>query len=173
MRPSMLLDVVVLAGGLGGEESLGDATGVPCVDVEPTAWPVVLRAAHEVGAWLDWLGGVDDGGGTGTTRVVALLQTADEDVLVRTRVADGGELPSVREVFEGADWHERETAEMLGVRFAGGDARPLLLPAGTTPPPLRRTTALERRLTTEWPGAREGGRRRARIPGVNREWEPR
>ena len=52
----MLLDVVVLAGGLGGEESLGDATGVPCVDVEPTAWPVVLRAAHEVGAWLDWLG---------------------------------------------------------------------------------------------------------------------
>lgn len=163
----VLLDVVVLAAGIGGNESLGDANGLPCVDVEPGAWPVVLRAARDVGAWLDWLGGVD--GGDGGTQVVALVQTSDEDVLLRTRVGHGGELASVCDVFEGADWHERETAEMLGVRFTGADERPLLLPAGTTPPPLRRGTALERRLTTPWPGAREGGRR-ARVPGVDKEW---
>ncbi|MFI0431559.1 MAG: NADH-quinone oxidoreductase subunit C [Candidatus Nanopelagicales bacterium] len=163
----LLLDVVLRAAESGSSESLGDAAGVGCLDVEPASWPVVLRAARDVGAWLDWLGGVDDG--SGGTQVVALVQTEYEDVLVRTQLGADEDLESVREVFEGADWHERETAEMLGVRFVGGDHRPLLLPAGT-PPPLRRGTPLERRLSTPWPGAREAGRR-ARVPGINKEWE--
>ncbi|MFM2438618.1 MAG: hypothetical protein RLZ55_1441 [Actinomycetota bacterium] len=163
----LLLDVLLRAAEVGDSESLGDAAGVACLDVQPAAWPVVLRAARDVGAWLDWLGGVDDG--SGGTYVVALVQTAQDDVLVRTRLGEEEELVSVREVFAGADWHERETAEMLGVRFIGGDDRPLLLPAGTAPP-LRRSSPLERRLTTPWPGAPEGGRR-ARTPGVNKEWQ--
>lgn len=51
-------------------------------------------------------------------------------VVIRARVnrADP-ELPTISEVFAGADWHERETHDFFGIRFAGHpDLSPLLLP---------------------------------------------
>ena len=51
-------------------------------------------------------------------------------VVVRCRVPrDNPELPTISKVFPGADWHERETHDFFGIRFAGHpDLSPLLLP---------------------------------------------
>lgn len=51
-------------------------------------------------------------------------------VVIRARVNRANpELPTISEVFAGADWHERETHDFFGIRFAGHpDLSPLLLP---------------------------------------------
>jgi len=55
-------------------------------------------------------------------------------------------------VFRGAEWHERETAEMFGVTFGDGSTAALLLPSGFEGAPLRKDFLLTSRLVTEWPG---------------------
>lgn len=53
--------------------------------------------------------------------------------------ADQAESPSLSDFIPGADWHERETADFLGVRFAGHpNPQPLLLPEDSTIHPLVR-----------------------------------
>lgn len=61
-------------------------------------------------------------------------------VVIRTRVQrEKPELPSIHEVFPGANWHERETHEFFGVDFIGHpDLSPLLLPEDATYHPLRK-----------------------------------
>lgn len=81
-------------------------------------------------------------------------------------------VPSIAELFPGADWHERETSEMFGVRFDGRvSTKPLLLRSSAMTP-LRRASALEARVETRWPGAEpDSGRRRRKLPpGVRPEW---
>jgi len=52
---------------------------------------------------------------------------------------DGGSAPTVCDLFRTAEWHERETAEMFGVTFAGHpDPRKLLLPDDLEGHPLRK-----------------------------------
>jgi NADH-quinone oxidoreductase subunit C len=66
--------------------------------------------------------------------------TAPWRVAVRTRVPRGEpEVPTVSGVFPGANWHERETHEFLGIRFAGHpDLSPFLLPEDADYHPLRK-----------------------------------
>lgn len=61
-------------------------------------------------------------------------------VVIRCRVArDGGEVPTISEVFPGANWHERETHDFFGVRFVGHpDLSPFLLPENADYHPLRK-----------------------------------
>ncbi len=62
---------------------------------------------------------------------------------VRTRVPrDHPELPTVSEVFPGANWHEREAHEFFGLRFTGHPhLTPLLLPEDADFHPLRKDYA--------------------------------
>jgi NADH-quinone oxidoreductase subunit C len=56
-------------------------------------------------------------------------------------------------VYPGADWHERETWEMFGVRFDGHpNLRQLYLPAGFEGHPLRKDFPLLARVVKPWPG---------------------
>jgi NADH-quinone oxidoreductase subunit C len=49
------------------------------------------------------------------------------------------ELPTIREIFQGADWHERETHEFFGIKFLGHpNLTPLLLPEDADFHPLRK-----------------------------------
>ncbi len=60
--------------------------------------------------------------------------------VIRTRVPrDNPELPTISQVFPGANWHERETHDFFGIRFAGHpDLSPFLLPEDATYHPLRK-----------------------------------
>ena len=56
-------------------------------------------------------------------------------------------------VYPGADWHERETWEMYGVRFDGHPSlRQLYLPADFEGHPLRKDFPLLARVVKPWPG---------------------
>lgn len=51
-------------------------------------------------------------------------------VVFRTRIPrDNPEVPTISSIYQGANWHERETHDFFGVRFLGHpDLTPLLLP---------------------------------------------
>lgn len=51
-------------------------------------------------------------------------------VVVRCRIPrDNPEIPTISHIFQGADWHERETHDFFGIVFTGHpDLSPLLLP---------------------------------------------
>ncbi|MFY1635854.1 NADH-quinone oxidoreductase subunit C [Solwaraspora sp. WMMB335] len=158
------------------------------VDVPPATWPTALRTARDDTDldcdFFDWLSAVDELD-DGFTIVAHLWSTrARHGLLLRTRVPRADPvLPSVVDVFPGADWHERETHEMFGVRFDGHPGlTPLLLPPEFEGHPLRKEFVLAARVAKPWPGAKEpgepggGGARRApmRPPGVPlpTEWGP-
>jgi len=153
--------------------SAGEVTGVPCLDVPAQRWRQAGEAVAAASGQLDWLTGVDLGGGgsstTGEIQVTALFMQDQDCLLVRTRVGYEEPLLTVSDLFPSASWHERETSEMLGVLFSGGDPRRLLLDESVVGHPLRRDFALAARLQVPWPGAEPG--RRARIPGINPEWQ--
>lgn len=61
-------------------------------------------------------------------------------VSVRARLPrDNPEIPTIQGVFPGANWHERETHDFFGIRFAGHpNLAPLLLPEDADYHPLRK-----------------------------------
>lgn len=64
-------------------------------------------------------------------------------VVVRTRVPRANsELPTIADVFPGANWHERETHDFFGIRFTGHpNLKPFLLPEDANFHPLRKDYA--------------------------------
>ncbi|WJK42246.1 NADH-quinone oxidoreductase subunit C [Solwaraspora sp. WMMA2056] len=166
----------------------GGAYARATIDVPVDRWPAALRTARDDTDlscdFFDWLSAVDelDAG----FAIVAHLWSVRHrhGVLLRTRVPrDNPQLPSVVDVFPGADWHERETHEMFGIDFTGHpNLTPLLLPPQFEGHPLRKEFVLASRVAKPWPGAKEpgepggGGAKRApmRPPGVPlpTEWGP-
>ena len=153
------MDVAELAGDLTD----GDGTR-PVVDVPVTAWrDTLLTARDRLGCdFFDWLSAVDES--PDGMRLVAHVWSIAEraGVLVRTLLpADGPDAltaPSIVDVYPGADWHERETAEMFGIAFTGHpNPVPLLLPPNFEGHPLRKSFVLASRVAKPWPGAKEPG----------------
>ncbi|WP_432942582.1 NADH-quinone oxidoreductase subunit C [Kribbella sp. CA-253562] len=141
-----------------------DSFGVATVDVPAEAWITaheILR--DEVGLiFFDFLTASDEL--TDGFRVVTHL--ADfwggahvDHVLVRTLIPRAGAaLPTLSEVYAGANWHERETHEMFGIDFPGHpNLVPLLLPDEFEGNPLRKEFVLASRVAKPWPGAKEPG----------------
>ncbi|MDJ0523425.1 MAG: NADH-quinone oxidoreductase subunit C [Planctomycetota bacterium] len=64
----------------------------------------------------------------------------DPWVALKVRVPrDPGEVPTVMDIWTGADWHERETWDLVGVRFTGRrELRRILLPDDWPGHPLRK-----------------------------------
>jgi NADH-quinone oxidoreductase subunit C len=70
--------------------------------------------------------------------------------------ADEPVCPSITSLFAGANWHERETAEMFGIDFEGHPRLVnLYLPEDFEGNPLRRSFKLPSRQIKEWPGAKD------------------
>jgi NADH-quinone oxidoreductase subunit C len=160
------------------------------VDVPAEAWVEAARTVRddpEVACrFFDWLSAYDDGEGLAVV-VHVWSTTHRHHVRLRTHVArEGGSLPSLSEIWSGANWHERETYEMFGIAFEGHpNLLPLLLPEGFEGHPLRKDFILASRVAKSWPGAKEPGesdrdthgspgRRRMLPPGVPSpdEWGP-
>jgi len=68
--------------------------------------------------------------------------------------ADGSlAMPTWVPVYAGANWHERETAEMFGISFIGHpDPRKMYLPGDFEGHPLRKDFPLLARMVKPWPG---------------------
>jgi NADH-quinone oxidoreductase subunit C len=130
--------------------------------VAPEDWLLTVEAARNDGyQFFDWLGAEDLMGRQDALLVVLALRRLDRpaDVLLLgtelTRQAP--RLNSVRGVYAGAAWHEREAAELFGIEFSGGQPGRLLLAAGFTGTPLRKDEVLAARTAMTWPGAKEPG----------------
>jgi NADH-quinone oxidoreductase subunit C len=109
--------------------------------------------------FFDFLCGVDEEA-TGIAVVLHVYSTSHHHhVQVRSVVPrEGGRLPSVQDLWAGANWHERETAELFGVIFEGHPRlAKLLLPEEFEGHPLRKEFALLAREAKPWPGAKEPG----------------
>ena len=96
-------------------------------------------------------------------------------VITSTRLTSTSEtsIASLSALFPVADFHERETRQLLGVNFVGGSSTPAFQ-HDFQGYPLRRDFALHSRRDTPWPGAVEPdaqSRRRPQLPpGVFPEW---
>ena len=97
------------------------------------------------------------GYGGGDTRFQLLMQlySLNEQVgmILKADVGDDMTVDTVRDVFPGADWHERETHEMFGISFRGHPTlQPLYLPTEFEGHPLRKDFPLLARQVKPWPG---------------------
>lgn len=94
----------------------------------------------------------------GTELVIVLFSTS-KGVTVGIKVAmakDDDNVPSITGVFQGANWHERECAEMFGLTFDGHPSlRKLYLPDDFEGHPLRKSFKLASRTYKPWPGAKD------------------
>jgi NADH-quinone oxidoreductase subunit C len=143
------------------------------------AWLAEVESALAAGyRCFDWLGCVDEIGRTDALRVVLSLRDLDRpqqpELLMGAELPrDDPEIASIRGIFVGAAWHEREVAELFGVRFVGGEGRRLLLGPNFEGVPMLKDQVLGARTGLSWPGAKEPGevdaapgRRRMVPPGV-------
>jgi NADH-quinone oxidoreductase subunit C len=141
-----------------------DVHGHAVVKVSPGRYQEIgrfLRDEPDLGFdFFDFLSAVDYTPKGGGFEVVTHLYSTSRNHHVRLKVecaADDPRCPTLREVWPGADWHEREAAELFGVTF---DGHPhlvkLLLPEQFEGHPLRKDFALMTREAKPWPGAAEG-----------------
>jgi NADH-quinone oxidoreductase subunit C len=69
----------------------------------------------------------------------------DDRLRLKVRVADGAAVASLVGVWKSAEWNERETYDMFGIRFTGHpDLRRILMPDDYTDFPLRKELPLYR-----------------------------
>lgn len=153
--------------------------------VDVAQWRRSAEGLRDEGCdWFGLLTAVDDPA-AGVLELVLVVGVAGDvaarpDREVRCRLPrDAARITSLYDLWPGAAFAERETAEMFGVAFDGHpDPRPLLLGEGPSEPPLRRDAGLGRRADTPWPGAHEPAdaararRRPTRALGSDpEEWE--
>jgi NADH-quinone oxidoreductase subunit C len=109
--------------------------------------------------YADFTTGVDRGEGQGYEVVTHLFSTSHRhNVRVKVVVpADDPAVATVSDLWASCDWHERETAEMFGIRFEGHPMPvKLLLSEPFEGHPLRKSFPLMTREAKPWPGAVEG-----------------
>jgi NADH-quinone oxidoreductase subunit C len=132
----------------------------PAINVSSGDLPAVLRSLKEEHGFdlLTDVSGVDwaEGAKPRFTVVYHVYSTSGHEyVRVAADCADDAapEVPSVTGLWPGADWHERETFDMFGIRFAGHpDLRRILMWDGYPHFPLRKDFPLAG-IETELPDA--------------------
>ena len=146
-----------------GVESFEDQHGHAVVGIAADSYrelAVSLRDDPElVLDFLDFIAGVDMGE-TGIQIVTHLYSTIHgHHVRLKVQCAVKDPVcPTLSDVYAGANWHEREAAEMFGVTFEGHPHQvKLLLSEGFEGHPLRKDFELMSRETKPWPGEAEGG----------------
>lgn len=163
--PSELAERVA---GIVGSDTWSDDYGTAKVMVDASGWVAAHAALKEELPFFSWLSAID-----WTTDVAVGDPPEDENVEERFEVLsclgdaatnafvvlstslDKGSpvLDTVSTVYGGADWHEREAAEMFGIEFAGHpNLIHLYLPDAFEGHPLRKTFPLLSREVKPWPG---------------------
>ncbi|MCZ6661704.1 MAG: NADH-quinone oxidoreductase subunit C [Actinobacteria bacterium] len=139
------------------------------VVVDPSNWVSAFQTARDrldlvFFSWLsaiDWSNEVAAGDPLGEEveerfEVLATVGDLTEGnrVTFSTDISkEKAEIDSLVEVYVGANWHERETAEMFGIQFAGHpDLSKMYLPDEFIGNPLRKSFPLLSREVKPWPG---------------------
>lgn len=163
------------APGLAG--SLAEAVGGTPVEinrtqkvrVEASAWREAAAAARDQFGlvFLSWLSATDWANQTAVGDppdeevaeryellcAVSDLEAGDLVILSADLDKDSPRVDSISDIYPGANWHEREAAEMFGIDFAGHpDLSKLYLPEDFEGHPLRKSYPLLSREVKPWPG---------------------
>ena len=121
------------------------ADGIPYVLVRPEqVVETVRRARDELGyvRWLD-LTAVDEPEVEPRFELQYLLYSMAEHRWLRIKTQTDDTVPSIVEVFPGANWYERELFDLFGIEYQGHpDPRRIMLPDDWQGHPLRRTEPL-------------------------------
>jgi NADH-quinone oxidoreductase subunit C len=135
--------------------------GLLTVTVDQADWRRLATYLHDDAEmscdFFDFLCGVDEEA-KGIAVVLHVYSIRNgHHVQLRTLVhRDLARLPTVSDLWRGANWHERETAELFGVDFEGHpNLAKLLLPEEFEGFPLRKEFALLAREAKPWPGEKE------------------
>ena len=152
---------------LVGSEAYSADFGTARVRVPADGWLDAHRTLKEQLPYFSWLSAIDwanevsvgdppEGEVEERFEVLSCLgnpSTGEWMILSTELPKDGAALPTLREVFGGADWHERETHEMFGITFTGHpNLTHLYLPDAFEGNPLRKTYPLLSREVKPWPG---------------------
>ena len=137
------------------------AHGEISVWVTPANWRTAAQHLHDCGLchfdFITFLSAVDLE--TEGFEVVLHVYSVrrQHHVNLRTLVPrDGARLPTLSDIWLGANWCERETWELFGVEFDGHpNLVKLLLPVEFEGFPLRKDFLLMTREAKEWPGEKE------------------
>lgn len=156
---------------VAGADSWSDEFRTVKVRVPRERWVEAHRALKEHLPFFSWLSAVDwtsevavgdpVEGDEVEDRYEVLTRLADvsagEAVLVSTDLPrDDPQVESLSGVYGGADWHEREAADMFGITFTGHPHPDrIYLPDGFEGHPLRKSYPLLSREVKPWPGAVE------------------
>jgi NADH-quinone oxidoreductase subunit C len=156
---------------LAGAASWSDEFRTPKVRVPRERWVEAHRALKEHLPFFSWLSAIDwrnevavgDGleGEPVEEHFEVITRLGDvsdgEAVMVSTDLPpDDPRLASLTGVYGGANWHEREAADMFGIVFEGHPKPgPLYLPDGFVGHPLLKSYPLLSREVKPWPGAVE------------------
>lgn len=138
----------LLAARLGEKCTVEEDKHDPTVTLDASVWlETARRLKDELGfETCHLVTGIDRGPEEGTLEVLYTLYSRNraEWLHVRIPLARGSadalpELDSVALVWRAADWHERETYDLVGVRFKGHpDPRRMFLPEDWDGHPLRK-----------------------------------
>lgn len=135
------------------EEELSDAIMNEDLIATPQALIISAERIHEVCQLLhehektyfdqlSCLTGLDNGLETNTMEVIYNLYSIPYDLHLMLKVEldrENPELESVSDIWRTANWHERETYDLLGIRFLNHpDLRRILLPKDWEGHPLRK-----------------------------------
>jgi len=154
-------------GGMVGALATSGDFGTPRIRVSPDRWVESHRILAEHLPFFSFLSAIDWASevavgdppeGAVEDRYEVFTRVSDvskgEGVIVSTDLAkDDPRLPTLIDVFGGANWHEREAHEMFGIVFEGHPhLENLYLPDGFEGHPLRKTFPLLSREVKPWPG---------------------
>ena len=158
-----------LAGAISATATSSDFDTVH-LHVDRADWVDAIRTTRDSGfPFLSWISAIDWSRETEVGEPVADAEQLDEryevlarlsslqdsrGVIIVTRVPkDDPVIESVVPLFGGAEWHERETAEMFGIVFRGHpNPKNLYLPDAFEGHPLRKSFPLLSREVKPWPG---------------------
>ena len=143
--------------------TVGDQFGHAVIEVTVGIYRDVCRFLRDepdlAFDYCDFTAGVDWGPERGFEIITHLFSTTHHhNARVKITIPHEDPVaPTVSDLFAGANWHERETLEMFGIRFEG-HPQPvkLLLSEPFEGFPLRKDFPLMTREAKLWPGAVEG-----------------
>jgi NADH-quinone oxidoreductase subunit C len=120
----------------------------------------------------EWLTATHNGGDSFEISLMVSDEDLTETVVLTTEIVLS--IDSILTVYPNVDFHEREVAQMFGVKFVGNENSDPAFEIELSGFPLRRDFALATRSDTSWPGAVEpdetAKRRPSLPPGVLPEW---